>query len=250
MKPEHRHELKTNELAQWLANLPQWAKENVATIIYVSIVIVAVVGLYAWRGYQKNVVTVNKQLELTRLVSEIANNKPTIIQAQAKGFDTSYNLLTTAENLKALAGKAKDDKMAALALIKAGDAIRTELHYRLGTAGLQESTGQIEKAAACYTDAAAKAEGTAALAAAAKFGLGLCAEELGNFQQAQQIYSNITENPDFNSTIASAAAGVRLKTFAEYQKEITFNVPAKKTPTPQTIQQSIPAATDNNPTAQ
>ncbi len=28
MKSDHRHELKTNELAEWLSNLPQWAKKN------------------------------------------------------------------------------------------------------------------------------------------------------------------------------------------------------------------------------
>ena len=33
MKSDHRHELKTNELAEWLGNLPQWTKENLVTII-------------------------------------------------------------------------------------------------------------------------------------------------------------------------------------------------------------------------
>ena len=33
MKAEHRHELKTNELVEWLTNLPQWANENLTTII-------------------------------------------------------------------------------------------------------------------------------------------------------------------------------------------------------------------------
>ncbi len=40
MKAEHRHELKTNELADWLGNLPQWSKDNIVSIIAVAIAIV------------------------------------------------------------------------------------------------------------------------------------------------------------------------------------------------------------------
>ena len=40
MKSSHRHELKTNELAEWLSNLPQWAKENRITIIGALVLIV------------------------------------------------------------------------------------------------------------------------------------------------------------------------------------------------------------------
>ncbi len=31
MKAEHRHELKTNELADWIVHFPQWFKENQTT---------------------------------------------------------------------------------------------------------------------------------------------------------------------------------------------------------------------------
>ena len=44
MKAEHRHELKTNELAQWIANFPNWAKENLRMIIYVSVVLILLIG--------------------------------------------------------------------------------------------------------------------------------------------------------------------------------------------------------------
>ena len=43
MKSDHRHELKTNELAEWLGNLPEWTKENLVTIIAVVVVVVVVV---------------------------------------------------------------------------------------------------------------------------------------------------------------------------------------------------------------
>ena len=44
MKSDHRHELKTNELAEWLRNLPEWTKENLVTIIIVVVVVAVLVG--------------------------------------------------------------------------------------------------------------------------------------------------------------------------------------------------------------
>ena len=58
MKSEHRHELKTNELAEWIAHLPQWTRENLRTIIYVSVVAVLVIGSSFWYWRKRNVETV------------------------------------------------------------------------------------------------------------------------------------------------------------------------------------------------
>jgi hypothetical protein len=65
------------------------------------------------------------------------------------------------------------------------------------------------------------------LAAAAKFGLGLCSEELGNFEQARQIYSDITANADFEGTVAVVQAKRRLETIADYEQKVVFK-PAPK----------------------
>ena len=62
MKSEHRHELKTNELAEWLSNFPEWLKENSKTIIGITALVVIVVGFYGWRRYDKNVLQVREQI--------------------------------------------------------------------------------------------------------------------------------------------------------------------------------------------
>ena len=55
MKAEHRHELKTNELAEWIANLPQWASDNLGMIILVFLVVVLLpAGAYTY-WHRKNV---------------------------------------------------------------------------------------------------------------------------------------------------------------------------------------------------
>jgi len=225
MKADHRHELKTNELAEWIANFPQWAKENRTAIIAVSAAIAVVVGLYIWKTYSKKV-AVQKQIELTDLISQLMGSKMQILSAQAQGKDLSYILLQRggpADRLKIFSENVNNNQMAALALIKQAEALRTELHYRPGTVSTQDLTTQINQAKASYTEAMKKAS-SPSLEATAKFGLGICQEELGNFEKAQQIYQEITTDPNFEGTVAKAAAEQRLQTMADYKTQVVFKL--------------------------
>src|SRR3989304_2040810 len=102
MKPDHRHELKTNELAEWLNNLPQWAKENSITIICISAVIIGIATFYIWRIYSGREVA-RKQLELSDLISQLFDSQMQILGAQAQGRDLSFILLQPADNLRVFA---------------------------------------------------------------------------------------------------------------------------------------------------
>jgi len=230
MKAEHRHELKTNVLAEWLINSPQWTKENLRTIIIVSIVAVTVIASSSAYWYRKNIESVQRQLELTKLIGSLPHNKMQIIQAHAQGVDISYMLIQTANNLKSVAENIKDDAMAAFALIKQAETLRMELHYRPGTASKQDATAQINRAKASYTEAIGKSSSNPSLMAAAEFGLGLCEEEIGNFDQAGRIYSAIIENPDFECTTATVQAKQRLNTIADYQQKVVFKATPKPEP--------------------
>jgi len=132
-----------------------------------------------------------------------------------------------------------------LALIKQAEALRTELHYRPGTVSEQDVTAQINQAKAAYTEAIqTRLRGTSnpSLTAAAEFGLGLCEEELGNFEKAQQIYQIIAENPDFEGTVAVTQAKHRIETMADYKQKVIF----KPAPTPPAA--SPPPATSGGQT--
>ncbi len=241
MKSEHRHELKTNELAEWLANFPQWLKDNLRTIIYVAIVVVAVVAAYIWNNYQKNVVAVREREQFTKLITQLSQSKMQILQAQAQGYDTSINLLPIADKLGAIANKSKNKLMAALALIKRAEILRMELHYRYGTVADQDIAIPIDKAIASYEKALKllSADNLDApvtepadirslpLAAAAKLGLGLCEEEKGNFAEAERLYRLLSDSPVFAGTTAAVTASRRLEVMADYQQKIVFK-PAKK----------------------
>ncbi len=230
MKSEHRHELKTNELAEWLSNLPQWTKENLTIIIVVLAVVVAASAFYVRYRYRKSAV-VEEQLEFTNLLNQLSASKMQVLSAQAQGRDLSFILLQPANSLGTFAQNAKSNQMAALALIKQAEALRTELHYRPGTVSEQDVTAQINQAKAAYTEAIQtrlRWASNPSLTAAAEFGLGLCEEELGNFEKAQQIYQIIAENPDFEGTVAVTQAKHRLEIMADYKQKVIF----KPAPTP------------------
>jgi tetratricopeptide (TPR) repeat protein len=258
MKAEHRHELKTNELAEWLINFPKWARENARMIIYLSVLAVVVAGVYFWKVYEKRAISDQEQLEFTSLASQISQGKTRIIQAQAQGMDTSYILIQAADNFKNIAQETKDEQLAAMALIEEGNMFRTELHYRLGTISAEDIAAQRNRAKDCYTKALEKSSTSQPLTATAKFGLGLCEEELGNFDQARQIYSEITEDPAFESTVAAAEAKLRLLTMANYQSKVVFKPspvqeapavlpqPEIKLPSPEGLPQAVPEVPESN----
>lgn len=259
MKPDHRHELKANELAEWLTNFPQWTRKNSIYIILVLAAIIAAATFYIWRIHNKNVIA-RKQLELTGLAGQLLTGKKQIVQAQQQGKDISFILLQTAEGLQSLAQNTKDDQMAAFAFIKQAESFRTELHYRVENLPAQETTAQINRAKAGYTKALDRLAGSLvtaeravagepaaaqrpvnpSLTAAAKFGIGLCEEDLGNFETAEQIYHDLATNPDFEGTVAAAQAKFRLETMDEYKQKLAFK-PAPKTPV---IEPAEPADTN------
>jgi hypothetical protein len=237
MKSEHRHELKTNELAEWLANLPQWTKENLTTIIVVLAVVIAAATFFVWRTYTKNVVQARELLEFSNLLNQLSISKMQVLDAQAEGPDLSFIILQPASSLGNFAQNTSNDQMAALALIKQAEALRTELHFRPGPISDKDLADQINQSKAAYTEAIQKSSANVSLRAAAEFGLGLCEEELGSFRKAQQIYQGIVANADFEGTVADASARHRLETMADYRQKVVFKpAPAPPVTTEPTIQ--------------
>jgi len=239
MKSDHRHELKTNELADWLSHLPEWTKENLITIVIVAAVVVAAAAIYGWRLYSKDVVQVQEQTEFTTLINQVSSGKMQILQGQqSQGRDWSFVLLQPANTLQTFAQKTSNKRMAALALIKRAEALRAELHY--GNVEEQYLINQTNLAKASYAEAIEKCPTNPSLAATAKFGMGLCEEELGNFEQARQIFQDIAGNSDFQSTLSRIRAKRRLETMADYQQKIVFkSTPKPPTPTVQTTPTGI-----------
>jgi uncharacterized protein YciW len=221
MKAEHRHELKTNELAEWLGNLPQWANQNSKVIIGLAAAIVVLIGFYAWRTYDKNVIQAGRQEDFTNKLISVSETKGQVASSGLVATDTSYELKRVADDLKNLSNTTGNSDIAAFALIKQAEALRSDLHYTIETPDAAKITEQINNAKDAYTLALKKST-KPVLKAIAEFGLGLCEEELRNFGQAKQIYQKVTESPEYAGTAIVAAAEIRLKTMSDYQTDITF----------------------------
>jgi len=230
MKSEHRHELRTNELAEWLRNFPQWARNNRNTIIYVSVLVIVVAGLYVWKYYSKNVIETSQKQRLTQLVLSLKRAEGAIIQGRRQGQDLSYRLLDPADKLKTFAQSTNDDKMASLALIKRGQALFLELLYRPGPIGDSDKQTALNQVVQSYRQAIERSPEDPALTGLAEYGIGLCRLELGDLEKAKERFTQITENPEMQHTTACKMAQMRLGTMGDSAKEITFpSAPARQT---------------------
>lgn len=232
MDAEHRHGLKTNELAKWINNFPQWITKNAKFLIYAIVVLVLVAGSYLYHHRKTGNVS-EKKLAFTQLATSIAQTNSRIVQASGQGIDLSYNLLRTADDMANSAEQADNPDMAAMAYIKRGDVLRAELLYRSENISQQDIEAQIALAKESYNKALEKSPSNLSLSAQATFGLGICEEEIGNFDGAKEIYKKIIETPMFEGTTAAAAAKTRINTMDDFRERLTFR-PAPATIDPNT----------------
>ena len=248
MKAEHRHELHTNELAAWMGKLPQFLRKNYMQVIGIVLIII---GILSWGPFKrmKQNAALTRQAEAAEIISEISQNKMMMIQGQMQGMNTPDSLLITANKLEIAVEKVKKPLAAALMLIKRAEALRTALHFKPQQVDEQIIQAQIAQAVAIYQKAIEKAQGKQGgetFVAMANFGLALCAEETGDYTKAKEIYTQIVENPDFESTIFPAQADFRLQTMLDHQDYFTF-VNAPKPPQPETPATITPAPTEFDP---
>ena len=222
MRSDHRHELKTNELADWIAHFPDWARANRTNLIAAGAILLVILVVYFVRFYRGNVASVRNQTRLTSLVAEVPQQINRVANAAAQDRDESYILLQSQKDLQDFADKSSNSDMAALALIQRGAALRAELHYRLSEISRDDLTKQIGQARASYQQALDRKPSSPALAATAHYGLGLCEEELGNFDKAGEIYREVAQKPEYAGTTAQASAAYRLKIMNDYKTDLVF----------------------------
>lgn len=224
MDSEHRHELKRNDLALWLAEAPKHIKNTPAYLkthwfeaICVVLIIVGI-GMWLFRDTQKIVVQdLGAQVKLTKLYDQQMMDKV----AAVRGNKTA-GFLNNADDITAVADTVKLDSIAALALIKAGDALRSDLHYKEGIINENVIKTQIGEAKDKYDAAVAKAGSDKTVEALAKFGIAICSEELRDFDSAADQYKEIADNPEYQSNFVSQIARQRISLLADARVKYTF----------------------------
>jgi hypothetical protein len=218
MRSDHRHELKTNELADWLMHFPEWAEQNRNTLLIAGAAVVVILAIYVARLYRGESAATHNQTQLTTLVRDLTREKSIAAQTPEKflGFGITTN------DLGDFANRVGDRQMAAFALIKRGEALRSELHYATDQNAVADMAKQIDLARQCYTTALQKASDAPSLAATAQLGLALCEEESGNIDKAKEMYREMAKNPAYEGTAARAAAVNRAKTVDGYKSAVVF----------------------------
>jgi len=223
MDSQHRHELKTNELAEGLKHLPGLLKDNANTIIGIILIGAALITwpMFTKMSRQKDIA---EQTEITQSIQMMDRDVYAVLQAPADDMlarsEALDALLVNADALLEKASTIDNPNLSALAQIKAAQAIRTELHLRQEVdADMLER--QIQKAQNAYQEALSAAN-TPSITAMAQFGLGLCSEELGQTDQAADLYQQIVEDENYKATVFPTQAQRRLDTLSDNTEVFNF----------------------------
>ena len=221
MDAEHRHELRDNDLIKWIMQTPKFVSEYYMQIIGVCCIIVAVLLYGPVRDMSKKG-RLKEHMTLTNNIMSLDQSKIEALQAAGKGEDVVSTMKQKSEALTVNGGDMKSDQAGAIAFIKSAEACRIDLHYTTGEIEREVIEANISKAKGLYGNALSRAKGNATLTAMAKFGLGLCEEELGNYDEASNIYTEISSDEGLAGTVYSVAAAKRLEDIGEYQQKVVF----------------------------
>jgi TolA-binding protein len=176
-------------------------------------------------------------------LSQLPQQKTFIAQKQMQGEDNAFQIFQLSDGLDTIAKTASSDSVAALALIKEAELLRTELQFRFGAVGPQDITTQIGKAKDLYNkalDMHLKKSPNPTLEGIAKIGLGLCDEELGNADAARKQYQEVATGAAYEGTVPQATAKQRLVAMDSFTEKVVLK------PMPKSKLQMPPAATEPN----
>ena len=243
MKSEHRHELKENELSKFIASLPQFYQDNQKMIIYIGVVAILVILSTWFTIFRKRDEKLRAQSLATGEILSVQMEKSRVLQDLAQGQDSSMMLASKSDKLKELSATTENENMSALALIKAAELLRSELHMRPVDPETPVINHQMGQAIGIYENAIETAPDNKLLVAMAKMGMGLCYEEIKDFAQAEKIYTEILSDQAMKSAPAATQAALRLETIADYKTGVKF-LPAPPKPEP-VIEATPDAALEN-----
>lgn len=222
MDSERRHELATNELADWIVNFPKWFKENMTTVIIGVVVVIALIAYTIFYYGREKQVWNEKNAMVTATIEQLTMHKQMVVQGKTQGMGVSDLFQTTANALKTSASETDNQVLSALAMVKQAEALRTDLHYRLTAAEPDVRKFQFQQAQKVYEEALTKAKSDPQIAAMAQYGIGLCLEEVGDFDGAKKAYQAIIDEPRYKGTTYQERASVRVNVMSDNQRQVVL----------------------------
>ncbi|MBN1788003.1 MAG: hypothetical protein JW806_06370 [Sedimentisphaerales bacterium] len=222
MKSERRHELATNELADWVVNFPEWFKENMTTVIAAAIIVVGLIAYTIFFYSRQNRFESQKDAIATETIELLDVHRESILRRDMQGTDVSESLVDIADRLGQVAIDAENPSLSALAMIKRAEALRSKLHYQTEVANPDVQKQLLDNTRQMYAAALGKAQGQPVIAAMAEYGMALCLEDMGNFAGAEALYNKIISTTEYEGSSFIKRAKLRLKTIEDNKGKVLF----------------------------
>lgn len=199
MDSQHKHELKENDLQQFIAHFGEW-----------------------WGKHQTKVLLIAIVLAGTILGLRILNNRS--VEKQDTTF-FNLNMETSPAGFKAIAADADSDAVRAIASLRAADLLLQEAAMpssgEEGGATPAERKAKLEEARQMYSQAESSSD-NALLKLNAQMGLASVAESLGQWDDAVKVYESIKTSAAESHPSFAAQADTRLAILPRVKTEPNF----------------------------
>jgi predicted negative regulator of RcsB-dependent stress response len=222
MKSQRRHDLSTNELADWMANIPEWWEQNGRIVMYAAVAAILVVAVWYFTTARAASARNLEAQKLNEMLYTLETFKYRMAQSQETRAEFSNQTILLAAQFKSFADTATNPNAAALALIKSAEAIRTASHYSPGTGDPEAEARDLKSAQDSCQNAIKKIKDNPSLMASAMMQLGLCQESLGQFDEARKTYKGIVDSMDFKGDAAVSKAQLRLDVMGEFTSPVSL----------------------------
>lgn len=202
MKSEERHKLKSNELADSLKELSEFFNRHSSKLLAGVIAILVLAAAVLWT--QKNEAA--SQYERISLLQNLIAQSNQLqyraaqqarVQSEEKTTEEFlYNVEPQAGLLAELAQMETGSPVGITALLQQAQNLRSQLLYSDKAMSEQEQLDLNRRTEIIYQRVISECPKQAVVAATARFGLALLAEDRGQWDQAKQIYETITDDKE------------------------------------------------------
>ncbi|MFC1782426.1 tol-pal system YbgF family protein [Planctomycetota bacterium] len=211
MKAKDRHRLKTNELAQTLGNMLDYIRKHgnlILTIAVIALVVVVGGGLLLksrFKGQQNRQKLLYTQLrETSGLMAASIQQAAAALQAQADDptqplptpITVPYDVEANSKVLGNLSQQAQGSAVGMTALLQQAEVIRSTLFFSDQDLSLNQKQQLFTQVTDIYNRILQQYPEENWVVGIAQMGLALVAEEMGQWDQAQQIYDEIIADTD------------------------------------------------------
>jgi len=230
MKAEERHRLKTNRLAELLSETPEYLRKYMTHII-TALVILAVAGVVlSWwwsariKARQERAGQLQELINKGELMQLLAayKNRIEADSSNTQGMPKTYNPEAIETGLGTIAEASAGSSVGMMALLQKAQTIRSILLFSDMPISQQQRQYICQQAQQFYKRLLQEYPRDKSAVGNARLGLGLVAEEEGDWGKAKQIYQEMAADNELAGTIFPMEAQRRLELMSNIEKPIQF----------------------------